>query len=198
MSRFQPGERIQIREVWDGRTWEIRQGIIVRDSPDLIALYTPPHSPAQVAVGPDGKRLRLPPDDWELRDASTWDRSVFALHVPGSEHSVLLIRDESWRLLCWYINLESDLVRTAAGFEFVDRFLDVVVEPDMSGWRWKDEEELGEAVRRGLVEPGHAAAFREEGERALEWLMARRPPYDEPWEGWRPPEEWGYERRVAT
>ena len=64
MKRFSPGERIEIREVWDGRTWELRHPIIVQDTPGLIVLYNAPGTPARVAAGPDGKRLRRPPPDW--------------------------------------------------------------------------------------------------------------------------------------
>jgi hypothetical protein len=36
-----------------------------------------------------------------------------------------------------------------------------------------------------------AAEFRAEGERAIEWLLERHPPYDRDWQSWRPPVEWG-------
>jgi hypothetical protein len=44
MDRFQTGEWVDLREVWDGRTWELRRGILVRDDEDAIAVYTPPES----------------------------------------------------------------------------------------------------------------------------------------------------------
>ena len=56
----------------------------------------------------------------------------------------------------------------------------------MASWRWKDEDELEEALAAGLVTADDAEAFREEGERALEQLLRREVPYDEPWEDWRP------------
>jgi hypothetical protein len=186
LERFPPGAQIELREVWNGRTWEVRQAIVVRDSPEVIALYTPPRSPAQVAAGASGRRLRLPEAGWRLEEARTWERPVLGLHVPGKEHSVLLMWDASWRLLHWYINLESGLRRTQAGFEYEDHVLDAVMEPDFSSWRWKDEDELAEAVARGLFTQAQADGFREEGRRAAGWLRARRPPYDEPWEEWRP------------
>jgi hypothetical protein len=192
VSPFEPGERIEVRELWDGRPWEVRRAIVVHDDADLIALYTEPASPALVAGAPEGtgERLRLPPPDWALRPAVTMDKPLLALHVPGTAHSVLLIWHPDWRLHSWYINLESGLERTRAGFDYIDHFLDVVVEPDMSAWRWKDEDELAEALERGLVSRAQAEAFRAEGERAVAHLLARRPPYDERWEEWRPEEGW--------
>jgi Protein of unknown function (DUF402) len=185
--RFKAGEWVELREVWDGRTWELRQGIVVDDRPDVVAVYTPPSAPALVAAGADGTRLRLPPPDWSLAEAVTpADRHFLAVHPLGAEHSVLAIWDNDWRFLCWYINLESDLVRTATGFEYEDHVLDVIVEEGLKSWHWKDEDELGEALARGLFTREQLAAFYAEGERAAEWLMARRAPYDTLWENWRP------------
>lgn len=187
MSRFfPPGKRVQLREVWNGRTWEIREGIVVRDDPGVTVVYTPPGAPATIAAGDDGVRLRLPLPGWELRPAKSPDRHFLAVHKPGTAHTMLVIWDVDWNLLCWYINLETDLERTEAGFEYVDHFLDIVVEPDMQAWRWKDEDELEEAVASGLVTADDAEAFRAEGEQALEQLLRREAPYDEPWEDWRP------------
>jgi hypothetical protein len=189
--RFETGERIELRETWSGQTWEVREGIIIEDSAAVIAAFTPAGSRAQTAVGEDGVRLRLPTASWSLHDVRMpAGVNHVGVHRPGCEHSVLAVLDDSWRLLYWYINLESDLARNERGFEYVDHFLDVVVAPDLASWKWKDEDELAEAVERGLVTEAEAGSVRAEGERAVEWLLARRPPYDRPWEDWRPPASW--------
>jgi hypothetical protein len=198
MALFQPGQWIELREVWAGQTWELRRGIVVRDAGGVVAVYTPPYTPALIAAGPDGVRLRLPPAEWEMREAQVpADRSFLAVHAEGADHSVLLIRDGASRLLCWYINLESDLERTAWGFEYRDHFLDVLVEPDMSGWRWKDEDELAEALERHLVSTADCASYYAEGQRAVDRLLERVPPYDEPWEDWAAPAAWSAQRAPA-
>ena len=184
---FQPGEWVDLHEVWAGRTWELRRGAIAQDDEEVIVVYTPPETRATVAIGSAGERLRLPPDDWGLAEVKTpANRGFLAVHPIGAAHSTILIWDESLKLLCWYINLESALVRTATGFEYIDHFLDVIVEPDMSSWKWKDEDELAEAVALGLFTKEQAEGFYSEGRRAAEWLLARQPPYDQPWEDWVP------------
>jgi hypothetical protein len=189
--RYDPGEWIILREVHGGRTWEKRLGLVVRDEEGVIAVYTPPATPAIIAAGPDGRRLRLPGREWDLRAVATpADRAFLAVHPPGAAHSVLLICDAGLRLLHWYINLEDDLVRTEAGFEYTDHFLDVVVTPDLTAWSWKDEDELAEAVELGILGRDRADALYAEGRAALEALTARRSPFDEPWEDWRPPPDW--------
>jgi Protein of unknown function (DUF402) len=186
MRQFEPGQTIEMREVWSGKTWELRSAVVVNDSAQLIALYTPPKSGTLVAVGRDGRHLRMPTEEWSLEPTQTFDSGVLGLHVPGTQHSVLVIFAPPEGYGPWYINLESDLQRTQRGFEYEEHVLDVVVEEDLSTWRWKDEEELAEAVELGLFTALQAAEFRAEGERALEWLLSRRPLYDRDWLSWRP------------
>ncbi|HUF54613.1 MAG TPA: DUF402 domain-containing protein [Dehalococcoidia bacterium] len=191
MKRWAYGERIELREVWRGKTWEVRYGFVIEDSDELLAVYTPPSMQAIVATLGDGKRLRLPPRAWQMEEATVpADRRFLALHPPGHNHTILAIWDADWQMLCWYINLETNAQRNGAGFEYEEHVLDVVVEPDMSSWRWKDEDELEEAISLGHFTAEEAAEFRAEGERALDWLVARRAPYDRPWEEWRAPAEW--------
>jgi hypothetical protein len=190
--RFKPGETIEMREVWRGKTWEERTAIVVEDSDALIVLYTPPETPARVAIDAEGKRLRMPTTpDWSLEGTRTFTSGLVAVHVPGTQHSLLAIFDPPSGYGPWYINIESDLERTDAGFDYEEHVLDVVVERDLSTWRWKDEDELEEAVELGLFTAEQAAEFRAEGERALDWLLSRRAPYDRDWLSWRPPPEWG-------
>jgi predicted RNA-binding protein associated with RNAse of E/G family len=71
----------------------------------------------------------------------------------------------------------------------MDHLLDVVIDPDLS-WRWKDEEELEEAVRLGLLTRQAADGIRAEGERVIAQLEAREPPFCDGWERWRPDPAW--------
>jgi len=190
VARFAHGQQIELREFWAGRAWEVRPAIVVQDTPELIALYTPPERPALTATDLTGARIRLPLGEWTLSPVKTFEFPVLGLHVPGTEHSLLLIWEPDWQLRHWYINLESDLRRASDGFEYEDHVLDVVASPDLSSWWWKDEDELEEAVSQGLINQAHAERFRTEGEHAVEWLLSRRQPYDRDWESWRPPDSW--------
>ena len=128
MRQFEPGQTIEMREVWDGKTWEQRTAVVVEDGPGLIALYTPPKSEALVAVSRDGRHLRMPTEEWSLEPTQTFDSGVLGLHVPGTQHSVLVIFNPPPGYAPWYINLESDLQRTERGFEYEEHVLDIVVE----------------------------------------------------------------------
>ena len=73
---------------------------------------------------------------------------------------------------------------------YLDQMLDIVVASDLSEWTWKDEDELEATVARGILSTEEADVIRAEGERVIEALNARRPPFDEPWDQWRPDPSW--------
>ena len=68
--------------------------------------------------------------------------------------------------------------------------MDVRIPPDRSGWSWKDEDELAEAVGRGLFTAEEADWFHFWGERAVEHVLLREPPFDRDWSDWRPDPAW--------
>jgi hypothetical protein len=88
------------------------------------------------------------------------------------------------------VNLQSPLRRSPAGFDTVEHLLDVTIPPDRSSWSWKDEDELAQAVARGLFTEEDAKWFRHWGERAVEHVLLREPPFDRDWGDWEPDPEW--------
>jgi predicted RNA-binding protein associated with RNAse of E/G family len=137
----------------------------------LLAYYVGPGTPWLPPVDETGTIIRIPAQDWRLGEDISWQNHVLHLLVPGEEHSVLLIWDENWQLLRWYINIEQAHVRTPIGFDYMDWTLDIVVAPDVTRWHWKDEEELEEAVSLGAYTREHADRMRNEGETALARLL---------------------------
>jgi hypothetical protein len=78
--------------------------------------------------------------DWRLVDA-VWVWDSVLLICPGEAHAVHIMRGEgrgNTELAGWYINLQEPVRRTELGFDFMDEELDVVVQPDLSGWEWKE------------------------------------------------------------
>jgi predicted RNA-binding protein associated with RNAse of E/G family len=109
---------------------------------------------------------------------------------PRQPHAVFLkFRPSTWEFTGWYVNLQEPLERTERGFATRDQFLDIVVAPDLS-WRWKDEDELAEAVTLGRLTEAAAAGIRQEGERVLADIESRRWPFDGSLNDWRPDPAW--------
>jgi hypothetical protein len=190
-TRRSNGEHVVLREVWRGKIWTLRPVIVVQDRPDLLALHMPHGAFWRGAETLEGETLRVPWQDWQLSAPKRWYNHALRLSVPGEPYSVDLVHTPSWRFLFWYINVEEPTRPGPHGFDYMDWTLDVVVAPDLRSHFWKDEAELEDAVGRGVYSREHALAIREAAERALAHLVAREPPFDEPWEDWRPDPEWG-------
>jgi predicted RNA-binding protein associated with RNAse of E/G family len=189
VARFQPGAAIALRELWNGKVWYARAATVVLDD-DLTMLFVHAHAHAKEPVRPDGVALRIPTDVWTLRDVdhgSTWNLS-FAF--PERSYAVILGFEPTGELREYYVNLQTPLARSDVGFDTVDHLLDVRIRADRSSWAWKDEDELDEAVAEGLFTAEDAASFRRWGERAVEHVVRREPPFDRDWSSWRPDRSW--------
>jgi predicted RNA-binding protein associated with RNAse of E/G family len=185
-----PGDAIALREVWRGRVWGALPATVVEDGPAQRILLVWPDTPWMVAVGADGEELRIPADEWTLHDRRS-SRWVLSFSWPGRAYSCLAFqRPDDRDFTGWYVNLETPVARTPVGFDYTDHLLDVLVSPDRSSWRWKDEDELAVAVERGVFSPADAEAFRAAGEQAIEHLQSGAPPFDRDWSSWRPDPAW--------
>jgi hypothetical protein len=152
---------------------------------DRIAIYCGP--------GNQGKAMRRGPDGYLKRwatDAPPFDTEWEQTHVlrfeaPGARHSVEIYWTLEWEQLSWYVNLQTPTELRNGWIDTTDQALDIVVSP-AGEWRWKDEDELAEAVELGIWSEREAEEIRAEGERVID---AR--PWPTGWEEWRPPEDWG-------
>jgi Protein of unknown function (DUF402) len=190
---FQRGDAVALREVWQGRVFEARPMIVVQDDPEQTMLLLPGGVGCGLPIGADGRALRLPDRPWHLEVRPRGAQPILSFAWPETHYSVLLwTADDAPRV--WYVNLQDPLTRTPIGFDTVDHALDVVIELDRSSWRWKDEDELADAVSSGSFSAEEAATFRTWGERAIERILHRDPPFDRDWDGWRPDPAWRHPR----
>lgn len=186
-----PGEHVLLREVWEGKVWTVRPVTVVKDTPEFVALYIAEGMMWRGAESLDGKTLRVPWEPWQLSEPLFWANHGLRLYYPGEPYSIALIWDTQWRHLSWYVNVEEPLRPSELGFDYMDWTLDVVVTPDLSEQTWKDEDELELAVARGVYTRERAREIRRAAECALQRLLKREPPLDEPWKDWRPDPAWG-------
>jgi hypothetical protein len=195
------GDAVAWRSVKDGAVRTAMPLVVVRDEPDLIALYRPVGSVFKRRTGErsgPGGRLMLRWDGGH--EDITWSRNrVLVLHTPGAAHTLHLFWDDATEaFLGWYINLEAAWRRTAIGFDTLEQLLDVVLEPDLSSWKLKDEDELEWAVGRGEFTRAEAAAIRAEATRAIDLVLRSVPPYGREWMSWRPDPSWSVPTLAAT
>ncbi len=187
------GDAVAWRSVKNGVVRTAMPLVLVRDEADLIALYRPVGTVYKRRTGErggPGGRLMLRWDGGH--EDATWSRNrVLVLYRPGVAHTLHLFWDDaSADFLGWYINLEAPWRRSAIGFDTFEQLLDVVLEPDLSSWKLKDEDELEWAVGRGDFTLNEAAAIRTEASRAIDLVLRSVPPYEREWMSWRPDPAW--------
>jgi hypothetical protein len=188
---WSPGTALVLRGAGFGNLWWAMPVILVQDSPDLIALYW--------QAGTKWKDVRRHATALELLTSikadpadQVWQQTdVLMLAVPGEYHAVWVMWEHGQTVLrCWYVNLETPLLRTPIGFDSMDHELDIVISPDRSSWCWKDVQAFDEMVDAGVFTSQQASAIRAEGERVIRRSQAGEPPFGEEWQKWRPPPGW--------
>jgi predicted RNA-binding protein associated with RNAse of E/G family len=184
-----PGEEVVVREIWNGRVWTAMPAVVAEDGRHGLRLFVPAGTAMKYAVDREGRELRLYTDRWELADHTT-NRTVLSFSWTEARHAVLALWGPDWTFAGWYVNLETPMGRGPRTYDFVDHCLDILVPPDGSAWTWKDEDELEEAVRRGIFSAEDVAGLRMEGERAVDRVLHRDPPFDRDWASWRPDPSW--------
>ena len=83
------------------------------------------------------------------------------------------------------VNLEQKHVWHARGCDTRDHVLDLWCERPRE-WRWKDEDELEQAVVHGVMPRSLADEIRTEGERVAGMIERWEPPFSDGWERWEP------------
>jgi len=190
-SRWNPGDIVLLRGVWRRKLWFAIVAYVVQDSEDHIALYWRAGTPNKIPPSRLTARDLLTEEPPELID-STWTRTDLLMLVkPGNSHSVEVMWDGSTGdFLCWYVNFQEPLRRTAFGFDTMDLALDIVICPDRSSWRWKDEDEFADMIALGIISPNQAQTLRTEGEKVIQMAVNNQPPFCDGWERWSPPGNW--------
>jgi len=181
-------EQCLFRFVWPRRVFSAIPATIVEGTASRVVLWIASGTPVRRPVGGRLPIADLAEERWTHAD-DRWYGGRLMIAEAGASHSVYVTWGRDGELVGWYVNLEEPWRESPFGFDTTDHLLDLWIEPDRS-WRWKDEDELAEAVEIGLFSADKAAQIRAEGERAIERIESWSPPFDEGWEHWRPTPAW--------
>lgn len=186
-----------LRYVHGGRVSRIFPVSVVEDGGASVQLFIGAGTPIRARVDLQGRPIprELPYEErfalpWALGDDVWSGHHVLMLTPRGAAHSFWAHWDEDWAFEGWYVNLQEPLCETRVGWDTADDVLDLVVAPDLSEWRWKDEHELRAAVAVGRFTEERARELYREGERAIDALERRAWPFDRDWSAWRPDPAW--------
>src|SRR3954449_10744353 len=83
-----PGSHVTLRSIWRGWVWFAFPAVVVCDSADLIALWTPSGTRFKGAIGPEGRTTRLPFPNMRHLDLTVRDGDLLRLTRPGAAHDV--------------------------------------------------------------------------------------------------------------
>ncbi|WP_129840752.1 DUF402 domain-containing protein [Streptomyces sp. RFCAC02] len=178
-----------------GRFHICRPVTVVRDTPDLLAVWLAPGTECVKPELADGTPVHLEPLATRYTKPRTTVRSrwsgagVLKLARPGEPWSVWLFWDRQWSFKNWYVNLEEPRRRWPGGVDSEDHFLDIAVYPDRC-WEWRDEDEFAQAQQAGLLDAEQAARIGAAGRAAVRLITDWGPPFSDNWPAWRPDPRW--------
>jgi len=208
VTRFAEGATVVLRNVRNGKIWSAAPFRVIADTGAGLVIACWPGTenlaPATftewLRTGDASIRAQAIPHlasgQWELarftwRDTTltvrSGERDYFSVHrYAGGDRS----SGKAHHRGGWYVNFELPRQRTAIGVDTLDLLLDLLVEPDLSGYAWKDEDEYAHARRLGVIDDALHARLDEERQRVLALIESREAPFTEDWAIHQPDPHW--------
>lgn len=193
--RWEPGARITRREVLGLQPDEVAtpspaSGVwlevpvhVIEDRPDRLVTFITP-----------GATFEFPDGDWPTPDGrhpwygrGEWNgHGCLMVHRPRDHFAVWHFWDGPDRdFSCWYLNLQTELVRTPIGYDTQDLELDIIVKPDGTH-EVKDAEVLDDRVAEGRYSAELVSWIRRYGDQLVERLEREGIWWDRSWAEWTP------------
>lgn len=199
VARYTAGESCVLRGIVHHRVWLAQSVVVVKDTPEEVALLLSPGAPCAYPEGywrwkrgdfSRGNRWQEAQNEIVFRQFTWQTNRILILLEPERYYSCFLFWEHATdRFACYYVNFQLPYRRSRCGFDTLDLDLDLVVEPDFS-WHWKDQADYEEAVRAGHISPTWAAAIAQAQPEVLARIAARRYPFNDAWLAWRPDPAW--------
>jgi predicted RNA-binding protein associated with RNAse of E/G family len=187
-ARWDAGRQIVLRELWNGSVWGAKPMTVLADTDESLILLMAEGTWFKQPRDSNGRRVALPIDEWHLSDAQ-WIGGTAMYVIPARRNwSVILSWEGADRILEeWYINLQRTVRRSDDGIDCTDDVLDIVANPDLMQWAWKDERDFEYAQHAGLISGADARDIRAAGNDAVQCMSERFFPFDRDWKHQLPP-----------
>jgi protein associated with RNAse G/E len=202
LQRFAKGSTVVRRDVLRGRVWTATPYRVVEDSGDALLLACSPCieilAPTTwiewLRTGDDNVRKQGIPNlasgRWDLGHWVWRETTVLMRLSPDDCFSVLRFFPADGVPSDWYVNFERPYRRTPIGIDTFDLLLDLVIEPDLSGWSWKDEDEYEQGRRLGLIDDAMHARIEQTRQQVLALIERRDGPFAGAWSSRAPDPSW--------
>jgi hypothetical protein len=192
LRRFEPGEQIVLREIWNDTVFLAIPVTVVSDSADLLAIFLRSGTVYQRPTRPTTTTdwlAEIASGRWTCEAHEWHTHARLGLTLPDAGYSVSAFWDDTGGLVMWYVDLIRPFRRTSSGFEMTDLVLDIVIAPDLASWHVKDEAELEEAQRVGLITGAEAETVWAESRKVID-LLERGEAWWTDWRDWAPDPSW--------
>jgi hypothetical protein len=141
---WKPGDIIAWRGIYRGLIWHVQPTILVKDSPEEIALTLLPGTECIADENyPKGKknskrRWHFINEEWHLARYTWQTNRLLLIFEPKKYYSTILFWNHSSNeFLCYYINFQVPFQRNHCALDTLDLDLDLIINLDFT-YAWKD------------------------------------------------------------
>ncbi|MFG1685116.1 DUF402 domain-containing protein [Nonomuraea sp. NPDC049269] len=189
---FEAGSTVVRRHVWQGKVWSAAPYRVLHDTEDCLEVVNWPGlrslmSTTWITSYVNGRTHRdrtireLASGQWELGWWDWRDTTVRSWYGIDAYFTVRQYFDAQQQPLAWYVDFDLPKQRTHLGIDTFDLLLDLVAEPNLSHYQWKDEDEYQQGRRLGLIDDQvhqHVTAAREA---VIGLIETRQGPFAHDW-----------------
>jgi protein associated with RNAse G/E len=190
------GDVIVWRGIYRNRVWHAQPVIVVKDTPEEIAVTL---LPGTDCVAPEGyldgkdsnkRRWSFKDKDWGSQNYLWRTNRLLILLEPQKYYSTMYFwQEDNNEFLCYYINFQLPFQRSHYGIDTLDLDLDIIINPDFT-WHWKDVEDYQKAIDNGVIFPEWTREIDTAKQEIFGKLEKRQYPYDGSWLNWMPNPAW--------
>lgn len=203
MTTFEIGETVIRRDVHRGRVWSALALRVIGDTDEALVTACAPGAEARRASlyakarTDDDRSARaaafeaMSTGEWELEPGVWQDTELLLWKPPQAWFSINAFfapdHDGVHRLRNWYVNFEHPNRCAPDGFDTFDLTVDLVIGPDLSTLRWKDEDEYAHVRRLGIVTDAEHRSVELARAQVIALLEQRGGPFAaaDRWAAWR-------------
>jgi hypothetical protein len=190
------GDVIAWRGIYRDRVWHAQTTLVVRDTPEELALAL---LPGTECVAPEGylegkqsgkRRWNFKDKDWKLEKYMWHSNRLLILLEPDKFYSTMYFWDHvSHKFLCYYINFQLPFKRSDDGIDTLDLDLDLIIDPDFS-FEWKDLDDYQKSIDNEVIFAEWMQGIDSAKQDVFSRLEKRSYPYDGSWLNWKPDTTW--------
>jgi len=194
--KWSEGDVVTWRGIYRERVWHAQPVIIVKDSPQEVAVAL---LPGTQCVAPEGylqgkqsdkRRWNFKEKFWEMETYLWRENRLLLLIEPNKFYSTILFWNHSSNdFSCYYINFQLPFKRLPNAIDTLDLDLDLIVHPDFT-LEWKDENDYQTAIEKEIILPEWIAEIEMAKAEISANIEKRAYPFDGSWLNWTPEPTW--------